>query len=59
MEAALARLPRPAVALLVLKGNERAIGFYQHMGFQFTGHSRIEQINTAELPELEMALYRE
>lgn len=58
MEAALSRLPHPAVALFVLKDNARAIGFYEHMGFRFTGHQQTEKIHDAEIVELEMVLQR-
>lgn len=52
LESCLARLPRPRVALFVLKGNEKAIGFYQHMGFRFTGHEATQD----GITELEMVL---
>lgn len=52
MEHCLAWLPRPRVALFVLDGNEKAIGFYQHMGFRLTGH----EIAQNGLTELEMVL---
>lgn len=58
MEAALEQLPNPTVALFVLEGNERAIGFYEHMGFRFTGHRRRDTLWGAEIRELEMALRR-
>ena len=58
MEAALSRLPHPHVALLVLKGNARAIGFYEHMGFHFTGRQRTEALHGAQIVELEMVLRR-
>lgn len=58
MEACLERLPHPAVVLLVLEGNERAIGFYEHMGFRFTGHRRQDTLWGAEICELEMVLRR-
>lgn len=48
----LARLPRDWAVLFVLKGNDNAIGFYQHMGFRFTGH----EITQNGLTELEMVL---
>lgn len=48
----LAWLPRPRVALFVLKGNDGAIGFYEHMGFRLTG----QEIAQNGLTELEMAL---
>ncbi len=56
MEAALERLPHPTAALFVLKGNERAIGFYEHMGFRFTGQELTGQICGVEFTELEMVL---
>ena len=59
LEAALNRLYRPEAALLVLKGNERAIGFYEHMGFRFTGHSVDAERNGGRMTELEMVLERE
>lgn len=58
MEACLERLPHPSVVLLVLEGNTRAIGFYEHMGFRLTGHRRTERISGAEMTELEMLLQR-
>lgn len=58
MEHCLAWLPRPRVALFVLKGNENAVGFYEHMGFRFTGRQRTEQVSGAEITELEMVLER-
>lgn len=58
MEHCLAILPHPNVALLVLKGNEKAIGFYKHMGFRFTGKERADQVSGSELIELEMVLER-
>lgn len=58
LEAALERLPNPAVVLFVLKGNEQAIGFYEHMGFRFTGRELTQQVGGAEMTELEMVLRR-
>lgn len=58
MEHCLAWLPRPKVALLVLKGNERAIGFYEHMGFRLTGYERTDCIEGSEITELEMVMER-
>ncbi|MDE7262850.1 MAG: GNAT family N-acetyltransferase [Oscillospiraceae bacterium] len=52
LEHCLARLPRPRVALFVLKGNDKAIGFYEHMGFRLTGH----EITQDGMTELEMVL---
>lgn len=54
MESCLALLRRPNTALLVLKGNQNAVGFYEHMGFRLTGHERTDQISGAEITELEM-----
>lgn len=56
MERCLACLPRPRTALLVLKGNEKAVGFYEHMGFRLTGRERTDAINGGEITELEMVL---
>lgn len=58
MEHCLAWLHRPNVALMVLKGNEQAIGFYEHMGFRLTGKERTEHISGSEITELEMVLER-
>ena len=58
MESCLALLRRPNIALLVLKGNQNAVGFYEHMGFRLTGHRRSESIGGAEITELEMVLKR-
>ena len=55
LEHCLARLPRPKVALFVLKGNDKAVGFYEHMGFRLTGHA----ITQNGMTELEMVLERE
>lgn len=52
LESCLAWLPRPRVALFVLKGNDGAIGFYEHMGFRLTGH----EITRDGMTELEMVL---
>lgn len=54
MEACLARLHRPRTALFVLRGNAKAIGFYEHMGFHMTGYRRTDQMAGAEITELEM-----
>ena len=56
MESCLAWLPRPRVALFVLEGNQKAIGFYEHMGFRFTGHTIEERIAGETVTELEMVL---
>lgn len=59
MERCLAGLPRPRVALFVLDGNEKAIGFYRHMGFRLTGHVLNNETTGGTLRELEMVLERE
>ena len=58
MERCLACLPRPRAALMVLKGNDRAIGFYGHMGFRLTGREQTSRLNGGEITELEMVLER-
>lgn len=40
MEEALARCPHDQVVVYVVEGNERAIGFYERMGFVPTGRRR-------------------
>lgn len=50
MEAALERCAHESVTLLVLAGNERAIGFHEHLGFSLTGRSVADE----PLIELEM-----
>ena len=50
MEAALERCAHESVALLVLAGNDRAIGFHEHLGFSLTGRSVADE----PLTELEM-----
>ncbi len=59
LDACLAHLDRPKVALFVLQGNEKAIGFYEHMGFSMTGRQLTDRINGVEITELEMVLDRE
>ena len=59
MEHCISRLPHRRIVLLVLDGNEKAIGFYKHMGFHFTGHSVVDERNGAKMTELEMVLERE
>lgn len=58
LEACLARLERPRVALYVLEGNEKAVGFYKHAGFRMSGHRMVVQMNGGEMAELEMVLDR-
>lgn len=56
LERCLAWLHRPRVALFVLKGNEKAVGFYRRMGFRFTGHEITQRLSGCELTEQEMVL---
>ena len=53
MDACLDRLERPRVALYVLEGNEKAIGFYKHMGNRMA-----VEMDGGEMAELEMVLDR-
>lgn len=59
LEHCLAWLPRPRVALFVLEGNEKAIRFYEHMGFCPTGHKIADQRENGTLVEIEMCLEKE
>ena len=56
LESCLAWLPRPRTALFVLKGSEKAIRFYEHMGFRLTGHTVEAQLAGEKIAELEMVL---
>ena len=58
LERALELLPERNVALFVLQGNEQAVGFYRHKGFEFTGKSLAQAVTGGELTELEMVLER-
>lgn len=58
MEGCLACLPHGKTVLFVLKGNESAIGFYEHMGFHPTGHTIIQHLEQGTLAELELCLDR-
>lgn len=44
------------VLLFVLKGNEQAIKFYEHIGFSFTGKSVSQEVSGGRIEELEMIL---
>lgn len=59
LEHCLAWLPRPRVALFVLEGNEKAIEFYEHMGFRLTGHTITDKQENGTLTEIEMCLEKE
>ncbi len=58
LDRALEVLPEKKAALFVLKRNERAIGFYRHRGFRFTGRELTQTVTGGELTELEMVLER-
>lgn len=58
LERCLTLLPYPRTALFVLEGNERAIGFYAHLGFRMTGHVVMDQRENGTLAEREMILER-
>ncbi len=55
LEHCLAWIPRPRASLFVLKGNDKAIGFYGHMGFRLTGH----EISHDVITELEIVLEKD
>lgn len=54
LESCLRLIYRDKVALFVLKGNERAVKFYEHMGFCLTGHEITDQRGEDTMTELEM-----
>ena len=58
LEAGLRRMPDGQIVLFVLQGNERAIGFYRHMGFRLTGRELRHETQYGPLVELEMCLNR-
>lgn len=59
LERCLAWLPRSRVALFVLEGNEKAVGFYEHMGFRPTGHKFVNKLDGGTLVEIEMCLEKD
>lgn len=50
---------RPNVVLYVLEGNEKAAGFYRHMGFEPTGRIQLDHTPYGTLRDLEMVCRRE
>lgn len=54
MEKALHMVPHKAVVLYVLRGNNPAIGFYEHMGFKLTGNTFTQETGFGDIVELEM-----
>lgn len=50
---------RPNVVLYVLEGNEKAAGFYRHMGFEFTGRAQPDPTPYGTLWDREMVCRRE
>ena len=59
LEHCLAWIPRPRVALFVLESNEKAIGFYEHMGFRPTGHRIADEQDGGTRVEIEMCLEKD
>ena len=49
---------RPNVVLYVLEGNEKAAGFYRHMGFEPTGRIQLDHTPYGTLRDLEMVCRR-
>ena len=47
------------VVLYVLEGNEKAAGFYRHMGFEPTGRIQLDHTPYGTLRDLEMVCRRE
>jgi len=58
IERAIACLPEKDIALFVLKGNDKAVSFYQHLGFSFTGKFVVQHVTGGHLEELEMVYHR-
>lgn len=56
LNAAQNELTEKNIILFVLKGNEKAIGFYEHIGFSFTGKSVSQKVSGGTIEELEMLL---
>lgn len=54
LEWAIDNTDKNKVTLFVLKGNDNAIGFYEHMGFRFTGNEYCDRGMT----DLEMVLVK-
>ena len=54
MRACISRLPPLPVALFVLRGNGKAIRFYEKNGFAFTGAQLEQSVTGGTLVELEM-----
>ncbi len=48
----------PNVVLYVLEGNEKAAGFYRHMGFEPTGRIQLDHTPYGTLRDLEMVCRR-
>jgi len=55
---AIASLPEKDIVLFVLKGNEKTISFYWHLGFSFTGKAVVQHVTGGHLEELEMVYHR-
>ncbi len=59
LEHCLSHISKERTALFVLKGNENAIRFYEHMGFRPTGHTVTSQLEGETITSLELCLDRE
>ena len=51
---ALSMMPHKEAVLYVLRGNNPAIGFYEHMGFMLTGNTFTQDTGFGNIVELEM-----
>ena len=47
-------MPHKEAVLYVLRGNNPAIGFYEHMGFMLTGNTFTQDTGFGNIVELEM-----
>lgn len=56
VKAVINELANDNLVLYVLDGNNRAINFYKHLGFSFTGISMVQQVSGEVIKELEMVL---
>ena len=54
MEKSLSMMPHKEAVLYVLRGNNPAIGFYEHMGFMLTGNTFTQDTGCGNIVELEM-----
>lgn len=57
INAAKDELTEKNILLFVLKGNTKAIAFYEHIGFSFTGKSILQEVSGGTIEELEMIYF--